>query len=131
MPVPRGCATSRHRHRQPLQSKIRPPGWSLMLRGRWNEALAAFERAATLNPKPPRLANNIELARAAVAADLPMRSQGESEEAYAARLNDAGVVAAAAGQPKRAEAAFSQALEVRSRWYARAAENLAALSPAK
>ena len=52
-----------------------------------------------------------------------MRSQGESDEAYAARLNDAGVVAIAAGQPKRAEAAFSQALEVRSRWYARAAEN--------
>ena len=106
-------------------------GWSLMLRGRWSDALAAFERAATLNSKPPRLANNIELARAAVAADLPMRSRGESDEAYAARLNDAGVVAAAAGQPKRAEAAFSQALEVRSRWYARAAENLAALSPAK
>lgn len=106
-------------------------GWSLMLRGSWSEALAAFERAYSINAKLPRLANNIELARAANAADLPARSQGESDEAYAARLNDAGVVAVAAGQPKRAEAAFSQALEVRSRWYARAAENLAALSPAK
>lgn len=106
-------------------------GWSLMLRGSWSEALAAFERAAAIDPKLPRLGNNIELARAAVAADLPVRSAGEGDEAYAARLNDAGVVAAAAGQPKRAEAAFSQALEVRSRWYARAADNLAALSPAK
>lgn len=106
-------------------------GWSFMLRGRWAEALGAFERAFAINPKLPRLANNIELARSAVASDLPMRSPGESDEAYAARLNDAGVVAAAAGQPKRAEAAFSQALEVRSRWYVRAAENLSALSPAK
>jgi Flp pilus assembly protein TadD len=106
-------------------------GWSMMLRGRWGEALEAFERAYAIDPKLPRLANNIELARSAVAADLPVRVPGESDEAYAARLNDAGVVAAAAGQPKRAEAAFAQALEVRSRWYARAADNLAALSPAK
>ena len=102
-----------------------------MLRGNWSEALASFERAVAINPNLPRLANNIELARAAVAADLPVRLSGESDEAYAARLNDAGVVAAAAGQPKRAEAAFSQALEIRSRWYARAADNLAALSPAR
>ena len=106
-------------------------GWSLMLRGSWSGALAAFERAAAINPKLPRLANNLELARTAAAAELPMRSPGESDESYAARLNDAGVVAAAAGQPKRAEAAFSQALELRSRWYARAADNLAELSPAK
>lgn len=103
-------------------------GWSLMLRGRWAEALASFERAASINPKLPRLANNLELARAAMAADLPVRWSGESDDAYAARLNDAGVVAAAAGQAKRAEAAFAQAIEVKSRWYARAADNLAALA---
>jgi hypothetical protein len=57
--------------------------------------------------------------------------QGESDEAFAARLNDAGVVAAAGGQAKRAEAAFAQALEVRSHWYARAADNLAALGGPK
>ena len=102
-------------------------GWSLMMRGRWDEALSAFERAGAIDPKLPRLANNQELARAALAADLPRRKGGESEEAYAARLNDAGVVAAASGQTARAEAAFAQAIEVRSHWYARAAENLAAL----
>lgn len=106
-------------------------GWSLMLRGRWAEALASFERAASINAKLPRLANNLELARAAVAADLPVRWSGESDDAYAARLNDAGVVAAAAGQSKRAEAAFAQAIEVKSRWYARAADNLASLSSPK
>lgn len=106
-------------------------GWSMMLQGRWAEALASFERAAAINSKLPRLANNLELARAAVAADLPHRLAGEGDDNFAARLNDAGVVAAAAGQTKRAEAAFAQAIEVRSRWYARAAENLAALGAPK
>ena len=106
-------------------------GWSLMLRGRWQEAASAFERAASIDPKLPRLANNLELARAATAADLPHRMSGESDDAYSARLNDAGVVASAAGQTKRAEAAFAQALEVRSKWYARAADNLAALGTPK
>lgn len=102
-------------------------GWSLMLQGRWSEALAAFERAAAINPKLPRLANNLELARAAVAAGLPPRRVGELDEDYAARLNDAGVVAAAAGQTERAQAAFAQAIELRSRWYVKAADNLAEL----
>ena len=106
-------------------------GWSLMLRGRWQDATIAFERAAAINPALPRLANNLELSRAAMAADLPERMGGESDEAYSARLNDAGVVAAASGQTKRAEAAFAQALEVRSKWYARAADNLAALAAPK
>ena len=106
-------------------------GWSMMLRGRWSEALASFERAASIDPKLPRLANNLELARAAVAAGLPARMAGESDEAYGKRLNDAGVVAAASGDPKRAEAAFAQAIELRRRWFARAADNLAALGGAK
>lgn len=106
-------------------------GWSMMLRGNWAEALASFERAAAIDPKLPRLANNLELAREAVAADLPPRMQGENDEAYASRLNDTGVVAAASGQRQRAEAAFAQAIELRSRWYAKAAANLAALDSGK
>jgi len=77
-------------------------GWSMMLRGHWAEALTNFERAAAIDPKLPRLANNLELARAA-----------------------------ASGDRRRAEAAFAQAIELRSRWYARAADNLAALGGAK
>jgi Flp pilus assembly protein TadD len=106
-------------------------GWSFMLQGRWSEALAAFERAAALHPNLPRLANNLELARAAVGAELPQRGQGELDEDYAARLNDAGVVAAAAGQIQRAQAAFAQAIELKSRWYAKAADNLAAIDASK
>src|SRR5688500_8807243 len=48
-------------------------GWSMMLQGRWTEALASFEKAAAINPGLPRLTNNLELARAAVAIDLPHR----------------------------------------------------------
>lgn len=106
-------------------------GWSMMLQGRWTEALATFEKAASLNSRVPRLANNLELARAAVAAGLPDRLASEDDDSYAARLNDAGVVAAASGETRKAEAAFARAIEVRSRWYARAAENLAALGPPK
>ncbi|RIX32435.1 tetratricopeptide repeat protein [Sphingomonas edaphi] len=116
----------------PLRAEVpNNQGWSLMLRGQWADALVLFERAAAIDPKVPHLFNNIELARAAVAADLPRRVQGESEEQFAERLNDAGVVAAASGQLKRAEAAFAQAIELKSRWYGRAAENLAAIGAAK
>lgn len=105
-------------------------GWSNMLRGEWAAALAAFERAQAADPALPRLTNNLELARAALGADLPTRQAKESDEAYAARLNDAGVVAASARQLKKAEAAFAQAIALKSRWYARAADNLAALGTA-
>jgi len=126
------AAYARASELDPLRPEIaNNQGWSLMLRGRWQEAVSAFERAAAIDPKLPRLGNNLELARAAVAAELPSRMSGESDESYSARLNDAGVVAASAGQTKRAEAAFAQALEVRSRWYARAADNLAALAGPK
>lgn len=100
-------------------------GWSLMLRGQWAAALEQFEHAAVINPALPRLASNLELARAAVSADLPQRAQGERDDAYAARLNDAGVVAEAEGNVARARAAFAQAIELTSRWNARAAQNLA------
>ncbi|QDP19464.1 tetratricopeptide repeat protein [Sphingomonas xanthus] len=106
-------------------------GWSLMLRGLWGEALAAFDRAYLVNPNLPRLANNRELARAAAAADLPQRRPGELDDAFAARLNDAGVAAMAVGQAKRAEAAFAQAIELKAHWYSKAADNLAALGPAR
>ena len=126
------AAYSRAAELDPTRAEVvNNQGWSLMLRGRWQDAAAAFERATEINPKLPRLLNNIELARAAVAADLPQRMNGESDVEYSARLNDAGVVATAAGQTKRAEAAFAQALEVRSQWYARAADNLAALATPK
>lgn len=99
-------------------------GWSLILRGEWANALTLLEQAAILDPKSKRISNNLELARAALSDGLPQRRPGENDAGYAARLNDAGVVAEQTGDRKRAIAAFSQALAVSDTWYARAANNL-------
>lgn len=99
-------------------------GWSLLLRGEWDGAAAALERAHALDPQSVRIANNLELARAALAEELPARTAGESDEDWAARLNDAGVVAQMRGDNARAIAAFAQAIDARSTWYKRAANNL-------
>jgi hypothetical protein len=72
------------------------------------------------------VANNVELAKAALAAELPERRPGESEDEWAMRLNDAGVVARLQGDRARAIAAFAQAIEARGSWYERAANNLRA-----
>ena len=105
---------------------INNQGWSQLLRGHWPEAVGYFEQAASLNPKSERITNNLELARAALASDLPMRRMNESEVDWAARLNDAGMAAEILGDRQRAVAAFTQALEVRGKWYERAANNLLA-----
>lgn len=100
-------------------------GWSLMLRGRWTEALPLIDRAAALDPRSEQITRNLELARAAVAEDLPRRRPGESDSDWAARLNDAGVLAATNGDRQRAIAAFAQAIEASAQWFERAANNLA------
>jgi tetratricopeptide (TPR) repeat protein len=102
-------------------------GWSLMLRGRWAEAVGPLERARALAPAEARIAANLDLARSAVEAELPRRRAGESGAAFAARLNDAGVVAGLQGDTARAAAAFAQALDASERWFLPAATNLAAL----
>ncbi len=102
-------------------------GWSLLLRGQWQEALPLFERAGSLDPESRRIADNLELVRAALAEDLPKRRRGESDSDWAARLNDAGVLAAASGNHQRAIAAFARAIETSSQWFERAANNLAVI----
>ena len=101
-------------------------GWSLLLRGRWDEALVELEQAARLDPKSPRIGNNLELAREALKGELPQRTPGESDHSWSARLNDAGVAAVARGERARAIAAFARALETRGAWFSLAAANLAA-----
>ena len=106
-------------------------GWSLLARGRWADALQNFERAATIDPKSPRIAANLELARAALSEELPERRTGETEADWAARLNDAGVIAKLQGDNKKAVAAFTRAIQARSEYYDRAANNLASAQVAK
>ena len=102
-------------------------GWSLMLRGRWSEAATQFEVALALNPRVEHGAANRELAQAAIAGGLPERRTGETDAAFAARLNDAGVLASIDGDRARAVAAFTRAIAANSVWFARAADNLASL----
>lgn len=103
---------------------INNQGWSLLLRGQWGKAVERFQRAEELGSTSLRTTNNLELARAAISAELPRREPAESPSDYAKRLNDAGVAAELLGDKKRAIAAFSQALEASGTWYARAANNL-------
>ena len=103
-------------------------GWSQVLRGNWSRAVGLFEKAAALDPNSTRITNNLELARSALTGDLPERRTGETDRAWAARLNDAGMAAQLMGDRQRAVAAFTQALEASGIWYARAANNLQAAS---
>ena len=107
-------------------------GWSLLLRGRWSEAEAELARGFAVGGTSPlanrkRMTNNLQLARAALATALPVRATSENDEAWAARLNDAGVAAAMTGDRARAIAAFTGAIGARARWGGRAAANLAAI----
>ena len=106
-------------------------GWSLALRGRWHDALAELTRGVVLDPSLLRLANNLQLARDALATSLPERRAEENDAAWAARLNDAGVAAAAQGERARAIAAFAQAIAARPAWNARTAANLAAVEASR
>lgn len=103
-------------------------GWSLLSRGKWDEALIVLEHAVALDPNSTRTKNNLELARAALASDLPARQPGETGVSWASRLNDAGMAAELLGNRQRAVAAFSRALEASDHWYERAANNLEAIS---
>ena len=101
-------------------------GWSQILRGNWQNAIDDLERATRLAPESERTINNLELARAALASELPRRNPGESGQDWAQRLNDAGVAAQIIGNRTKAVAAFTQALDASDSWYPRAANNLQA-----
>jgi Flp pilus assembly protein TadD len=119
------AAYSKAARRAPEQAEVHNNmGWSKLLRGDWSDGLELLKVAARLDPRSTRIANNLELAEIAVAEELPRRRRGESDRDWAARLNDAGVVARLRGDKSRAVAAFSQAIEARQVWYDRAANNL-------
>lgn len=99
-------------------------GWSLLLQGRWEEAVGALTQAVGIDGENPLYRANLDLALVALDDDLPRRREGESDADFAARLNDAGVVAAAQGLRRKAIAAFTRAIEANSQYYERAADNL-------
>jgi tetratricopeptide (TPR) repeat protein len=121
-------AFSRARNLAPDEASIvNNQGWSKLIRGDWAAAVPLFREAAELDPKSERIANNLELANAALAADLPQRRSGESDRDWAIRLNDAGVAAELLGDRQRAVAAFTRALDASPSWYGRASNNLQAV----
>jgi Flp pilus assembly protein TadD len=120
------CYDQAERRAPSEAAPINNRGWSLLLRGQWQEARSYFERAAVMKPSSKRIADNLELANVALSADLPRRRAGESDRAWAERLNDAGVAAEILGDKQRAIAAFTQALDASGTWYERAANNLEA-----
>lgn len=121
-------AYGRARRLAPTEARVvNNQGWSMLLRGNWSAALSLFEDAQKLDGTSQRISDNLELAKAALAADLPKRQAGESDRDWAIRLNDAGVAAELLGQRKRAVAAFTQALDASPTWYDRASNNLKAL----
>lgn len=99
-------------------------GWSHFLAGDPATALPLLERARAADPDARLYADNVELVGGALAGTLPERRKDESDDAFAARLNDAGVVARMLGQDRKARAAFAQAITLRGTWYQRAANNL-------
>lgn len=98
--------------------------WSYLLRGRWSAAAELLRKALAADPTSRIARANLDLAESALGSDLPVRRAGESANDFAARLNDSGVVAEAAGDRKRAVAAFANALSLRPSWSARIARNL-------
>lgn len=102
-------------------------GWSFLLRGHWEAAAKLFRSSLAVDPASRIARSNLDLAEAALSSELPARRAGESASDYAARLNDAGVIAQAAGDRMRAKAAFANALTLRPAWSARIARNLADL----
>jgi Flp pilus assembly protein TadD len=122
------AAYERARKLAPNEARvINNQGWSMLLRGDWAAAVPLFQKAVTMDENSERIANNLELAKTALAADLPQRRPRESNEDWAARLNDAGVAAELLGDKRRAVAAFTQALNASPVWYDRASNNLKAL----
>lgn len=111
----------------PSAALLNNMGWSQCRRGNWAAGLDLLARAAALDPRSDQIARNLELARSAVAPDLPERRTGETPHAWAQRLNDAGVVARLRGDKARARAAFARAIEAHGEWYERAASNLGAI----
>lgn len=99
-------------------------GWSLILQGRWEEALSLLEAAASEYPRSDRILANLDLVRMALDRRLPERGRAEAEAKWAARLNDAGVAAMLRGDKAKSKAALSRALEVRAEWFERASNNL-------
>ena len=107
-------------------SAINNIGMSLLMQGRYTEALSKFEQAHKAAPGKQVFDNNRRLALI-LDGHLDRAVLGLSKIEQAQVYNDAGVLAARSGHRERAESFYRQALELSPTWFALAQTNLEAL----
>jgi len=100
-------------------------GYSLLLQRRAQEALAALDRAAALDPNSHRIAVNRQMARGMAGLYPRVRGETESSRDWAARLNNVGYAAWLAGDRPAARSLLARAIEASEVHYGRALANLA------
>lgn len=101
-------------------------GVSRMSRGEYEAAQRTFEEAVAHNPRLFSIKNNLAVSRALQGEyRLPLVTMNEEERATI--LHNVGVVALRRGDQAEARGLFTMAVETHPRYYAAAAEKLAAL----
>ncbi|MEO1613012.1 MAG: tetratricopeptide repeat protein [Pseudomonadota bacterium] len=101
-------------------------GVSRMSRGEYPAAQRTFEEAIAHNPRLFSIKNNLAVSRALQGEyRLPLVTM--SEEERATMLHNVGVIALRRGDGEQAKGLFTMAVETHPRYYAAAAEKLAAL----
>lgn len=98
-------------------------GYSRLLQSRRDEAVADLVAALQKRPDMAEARTNLRLALA-MGGDYERAISGASADDRAALLNNAGFAAGIRGDYAKAEELLSQALKVKSEYYARASENL-------
>ena len=98
-------------------------GYSRLLQNRRDEAVADLVAALRKKPDLAEARTNLRLALA-MGGDYERAISGASADDRAALLNNAGFAAGIRGDYAKAEELLSQALKVKSEYYARASENL-------
>jgi Flp pilus assembly protein TadD len=106
-------------------------GFSLILQRRSAEAVPLLREAARLAPDSERIANNLDIARAAAGEDLASGLPGRGSTRWADRLNNTGYAAYLAGDAARATRYLSQAVGEADVYPAHAAANLALVEAPK
>jgi len=101
-------------------------GMSLLMQGRKKEALIKFKQAYKSNPKMPVYGNNLRLAQTLL-GKTSSTLEGLSETRTAQIYNDAGVIAQAQGNLRKARSLYKKAIEKSPVYFAVAEKNLAGL----
>lgn len=101
-------------------------GMSLLMQGRRKEALIKFEQAYKSNPEMPVYDNNLRLAQT-LSGKTSAALEGLSETRTAQIYNDAGVIAQAQGNLRKARNLYKKAIEKSPMYFEVAEKNLADL----